>query len=168
MVREAGSHVGRFIVSEECCRWYGSIFIPSVVSLTIEGPYKSYIAFRYASPLTEEAVRQMLDDNVTQAIAFTQYPQYSCSTTGSSLNELHRQLQQLDPKRQIAWSVIDRWPTHPGLVKVWWTDSCCSIQRFYMLMTLGLCFQHTERTCLFPRRRSWRCSRLVLGTLSSA
>ncbi|CAG8474039.1 5882_t:CDS:2 [Paraglomus brasilianum] len=80
-------------------------------------PHKAYIAFRYAPPLTEYAINQMKEDGVTRAVAFTQYPQYSCSTTGSSLNELWRQLQDLDPHGSVKWSVIDRWPTHSGLVE---------------------------------------------------
>ncbi|EWC48119.1 mitochondrial ferrochelatase [Drechslerella stenobrocha 248] len=81
-------------------------------------PHTPYVAFRYASPLTEDTVRQMLSDGVTRAVAFTQYPQYSCSTTGSSLNEVWRLAKKYDPTNQIKWSVIDRWPTHPGLVEV--------------------------------------------------
>jgi ferrochelatase len=61
-----------------------------------------------------------------RAVAFTQYPQYSCSTTGSSLNELWKWRNRLEGKRAdnevepagtIEWSVIDRWPTHSGLVE---------------------------------------------------
>src|SRR5580704_1676238 len=59
----------------------------------------------------------MLSQGIKRAVAFSQYPQYSCSTTGSSLNELHRQIRKLDCQRQVQWSVIDRWPTHLGLVK---------------------------------------------------
>ena len=33
-------------------------------------------------PLTEEAIEEMERDGVERAVAFTQYPQYSCSTTG--------------------------------------------------------------------------------------
>ncbi|KAK6360452.1 ferrochelatase hem15 [Orbilia blumenaviensis] len=80
-------------------------------------PHKPYIAFRYASPLTDTTFQQMLSDGVTRAVAFTQYPQYSCSTTGSSLNELWRLSKKFDTKEQIKWSVIDRWPTHPGLIE---------------------------------------------------
>lgn len=79
-------------------------------------PHKSYIGFRYAAPLTQESLEKMKNDGVERAVAFTLYPQYSCSTTGSSLNELHRSLKVLDPERSIKWSVIDRWATHPGLV----------------------------------------------------
>lgn len=93
-------------------------------------PHKPYVAFRYANPLTEEMYQRLFDDGFGngkggRAVAFTQYPQYSCSTTGSSLNELWRVRQRLEGKRgtgevdpvgSIKWSVIDRWPAHPGLV----------------------------------------------------
>lgn len=94
-------------------------------------PHKPYVAFRYANPLTEEMYKRLLADGFGagkggRAVAFTQYPQYSCSTTGSSLNELWKWRQRLegkratgevDPEGSIKWSVIDRWPTHPGLVE---------------------------------------------------
>jgi protoporphyrin/coproporphyrin ferrochelatase len=94
-------------------------------------PHKPYVAFRYADPLTEEMYTQLLQDGFGngkggRAVAFTQYPQYSCSTTGSSLNELWKWRNRLEGKRAtgeaqpegaITWSVIDRWPTHPGLVE---------------------------------------------------
>lgn len=81
-------------------------------------PHKPYVAFRYTNPLTEECIEEMKRDGVKRAIAFTQYPQYSCSTTGSSLNEMYRQLKSMGEENGIQWSVIDRWPTHPGLVEV--------------------------------------------------
>jgi ferrochelatase len=94
-------------------------------------PHKAYIAFRYADPLTEDCLEEMRQDGVERAIAFTQYPQYSCSTTGSSINELHRVLKKeaaddakkgskegVPEKKAIEWSVIDRWPTQPKLIEV--------------------------------------------------
>lgn len=85
-------------------------------------PHKAYTAFRYAQPLTGVALDEMRADGVQRAVAFTQYPQYSCSTTGSSLNELYRELARRSkeggPEKDMSWSVIDRWPTHPGLVDV--------------------------------------------------
>ncbi|KAJ1501068.1 ferrochelatase hem15 [Coelomomyces lativittatus] len=81
-------------------------------------PHRPFIGFRYAHPLTEEAIQEMKKQGIRRAVAFSQYPQYSCATTGSSLNELHRQLTLLDPEKSITWSVLDRWPTHPGFVQV--------------------------------------------------
>lgn len=82
-------------------------------------PHKHYVAFRYAQPLTETALDQMKADGVQRAIAFTQYPQYSCSTTGSSLNELMRvaKKQGWGGDGEVEWSVIDRWPADRGLAK---------------------------------------------------
>jgi ferrochelatase len=95
-------------------------------------PHKPYVAFRYANPLTEEMYNRLLEDGFGggkggRAVAFTQYPQYSCSTTGSSLNELWKWRQRLEGKTAgsrvngsdgtIDWSVIDRWPVHPGLTE---------------------------------------------------
>ncbi|KAI9328202.1 hypothetical protein DFJ73DRAFT_862138 [Zopfochytrium polystomum] len=80
-------------------------------------PHKHYVAFRYTEPLTETAISQIQADGVNRAVALSLYPQYSCSTTGSSLNELWRQLKVKDPQGSIQWSVIDRWPTHNLLVE---------------------------------------------------
>ncbi|KAH9442552.1 hypothetical protein Pst134EA_031971 [Puccinia striiformis f. sp. tritici] len=82
-------------------------------------PHRPYVAFRYAHPLTETCLDEMKRDGVSRAVAFSQYPQYSCSTTGSSLNELYRHLikNSKDGPSPIKWSVIDRWPTHPGLIE---------------------------------------------------
>ncbi|RSH95033.1 ferrochelatase hem15 [Saitozyma podzolica] len=82
-------------------------------------PHKPYVAFRYANPLTETCLEEMEADGVKRAVAFSQYPQYSCSTTGSSLNELYRVARSKDGwggNGEVEWSVLDRWPAHPGLV----------------------------------------------------
>eukprot|EP00007_Cunea_sp_BSH-02190019_P008963 CAMPEP_0174238566 /NCGR_PEP_ID=MMETSP0417-20130205/11726_1 /TAXON_ID=242541 /ORGANISM="Mayorella sp, Strain BSH-02190019" /LENGTH=345 /DNA_ID=CAMNT_0015317417 /DNA_START=281 /DNA_END=1315 /DNA_ORIENTATION=+ len=80
-------------------------------------PHRYYIGFRYADPLSSEALLKMKEDGVERAVAFTQYPQYSCTTTGSSLNELWSQSKLLGLENQIKWSVIDRWFSHPDFVK---------------------------------------------------
>lgn len=79
-------------------------------------PHKPYVAFRYAAPLTDDTLPQMMKDGVRRAVAFSQYPQFSYSTTGSTMNELYRQTMKLDPDRTINWSFIDRWPKNPGFV----------------------------------------------------
>ena len=89
-------------------------------------PHKYYIGFRYVDPLVEDSIVEMEKDGIERAIAFTQYPQYSCSTTGSNLNAVYRHYLSLckqpedDPfsmASKLKWSVIDRWPTHPKLVR---------------------------------------------------
>ena len=81
-------------------------------------PHRFYVAFRYIHPRSEDALQQMKEDGVERTVAFTQYQQFSCATTGSSLNELWRAASRLGMARDFTWSVIDRWPTHPGFVDV--------------------------------------------------
>jgi ferrochelatase len=80
-------------------------------------PHRFYVAFRYIEPASEDALKQMQVDGVKRAIAFTQYPQFSCATTGSSLNELWRAAGRLGLATAFRWSVIDRWPVHPRFIE---------------------------------------------------
>ena len=79
-------------------------------------PHGFYVAFRYIQPKSEDALRAMAADGVERAVAFTQYPQFSCSTTGSSLNELWRAAGRTGLRDAFAWSIIDRWPVHDGFI----------------------------------------------------
>jgi len=78
-------------------------------------PHKHYVGFRYAYPLTEDTLEQMENDGLERCIAFSQYPQYSCSTSGSSMNAIQRFYENRETSMQ--WSVIDRWCTNTHLVK---------------------------------------------------
>ncbi|XP_061381732.1 ferrochelatase, mitochondrial [Danaus plexippus] len=85
--------------------------------LPATAPHKHYIAFRYVPPFTEETLDQMECDGVKRAVIFSQYPQYSCATTGSSLNviaDYYRKRQLPD----IKFSLIERWGTNKHLAKV--------------------------------------------------
>ncbi|KAL1411162.1 ferrochelatase hem15 [Vanrija albida] len=95
-------------------------------------PHKPYVAFRYAQPLTETCLDEMKADGVTRAVAFTQYPQYSCSTTGSSLNELYRvaKKQGYGATGDVEWSAIDRWPADQGLVKAFAHNIRAALQAY--------------------------------------
>ena len=79
-------------------------------------PHGFYVAFRYVKPRSEDALRAMAADGVERAVAFTQYPQFSCSTTGSSLNELWRAAGRTGLEDAFEWSIIDRWPVHDGFI----------------------------------------------------
>src|SRR5688572_1633700 len=80
-------------------------------------PHGFYVAFRYIEPRSEDALRGMAADGIRRAVAFTQYPQFSCSTTGSSLNELWRAAARLQLQQTFDWSIIDRWPVHTGFIE---------------------------------------------------
>ena len=79
-------------------------------------PHGFYVAFRYVRPRSEDALQAMAEDGVQRAVAFTQYPQFSCSTTGSSLNELWRAADRTGLRDAFEWSIIDRWPVHEGFI----------------------------------------------------
>lgn len=81
-------------------------------------PHKPYVAFRYAKPYTEMCLDELEKDGVERVVLFTQYPQYSCSTTGSSLNEMTRRIKERPALKDVHWTVFDRWATHPGFIEV--------------------------------------------------
>lgn len=47
--------------------------------------FRTYVAMRYWHPFSEEAARQMAAEDVDEVVLLPLYPQYSTSTTGSSL-----------------------------------------------------------------------------------
>jgi ferrochelatase len=86
-------------------------------------PHRFYVAFRYIQPTSEDALRAMKADGIERAVAFTQYQQFSCATTGSSLNELWRAASRLGMTRDdvllrfsahsLPLSIIDRGDPYP-------------------------------------------------------
>lgn len=72
------------------------------------------VAMRYWHPFTDEAVGKLRDAGVEQLLVVPTYPQYSVATTGSSLRELQRILDQ------TRWSppmhVLREWPLLTGYV----------------------------------------------------
>jgi len=76
-------------------------------------PHKAYPCYRYVHPNTDDVLRQLKEDGVEKVIAFSQYPQWSCTTTGSSMNELYRGVKRHEMHDKLTWSVIDRWYSHP-------------------------------------------------------
>lgn len=93
-------------------------------------PHIPYVAFRYANPLTKETLEKMLNDGITRAVAFSQYPQFSYSTTASSINDLYRLSKIYDKEGQINWSIIDRWPQHPCLINTFTNHIKKSLEKF--------------------------------------
>ncbi|XP_065167752.1 ferrochelatase, mitochondrial [Atheta coriaria] len=80
-------------------------------------PHKHYVGFRYVEPFTEDAMQEMERDGVKRAVIFSQYPQFSCATSGSSFNAIYKFYKKRDLPKDLKLSVIDRWATHPLLVK---------------------------------------------------
>ncbi|XP_073966359.1 ferrochelatase, mitochondrial-like [Choristoneura fumiferana] len=82
------------------------------------GPHQHYVAFRYVPPFTHETFEQLEKDGVERAVIFSQYPQYSCATTGSSFNAIADFYKNRPIPSNIEFSMIERWATHPLLAQV--------------------------------------------------
>jgi len=79
-------------------------------------PARAYVGMRYWRPFIEEAVGAIHRDRISRLVVLPLYPQYSISTTGSSLNKLNS---LIDPNGRAApqISVIRNWHADPLYVE---------------------------------------------------
>ena len=77
---------------------------------------KTYVAMRYWHPFTEEALKAIKADGVRRLVVLPLYPQFSISTSGSSLRLLERMFYADQELRQMRAVVIPAWYTRPGYV----------------------------------------------------
>lgn len=96
----------------------GELMCKSLDKISPEtAPHKHYVGFRYVNPLTEVTLQQIEKDAPERVVIFSQYPQYSCATSGSSFNSIYYHYRRREMPKNIKWSVIDRWSTNEYLVK---------------------------------------------------
>jgi protoporphyrin/coproporphyrin ferrochelatase len=81
-----------------------------------ENDYIVTVAMRYWAPFADQAVEELLNQNVTQITALTLYPHYSRATTGSSVSELKKSIAKLAPSLPVRY--IEEWPEQPAYVEV--------------------------------------------------
>lgn len=93
-------------------------------------PHNFYIAFRYVRPYINEALDQVQADGCTNVVLLSQYPQYSCSTSGSSFNQVRDYFKGRDLPEGWRLSVIDRWPAHPLLVSTFAENITNELEKF--------------------------------------
>ncbi|KFK26386.1 hypothetical protein AALP_AA8G241800 [Arabis alpina] len=75
-----------------------------------------YVGMRYWYPFTEEAVQQIKKDKITRLVVLPLYPQYSISTTGSSVRVL-QDLFRKDPYLAgVPVAIIQSWYQRRGYV----------------------------------------------------
>lgn len=77
---------------------------------------KSYVAMRYWTPMTEDALEAIKRDGVTRLVILPLYPQFSISTSGSSLRLLERTYYADQALRQVKNVVIPSWYSRQGYV----------------------------------------------------
>ena len=73
---------------------------------------KVYVGMRYWHPFTNEALAKIQRDKITELIVLPLYPQFSVSSTGSSLKDFIAQLRKLGGLRQIKRHYITHWFRH--------------------------------------------------------
>ncbi len=83
-------------------------------ALAEHGEFVVTTAMRYWHPSTEAALVQLKNKQPDTLVALSLYPHYSCATSGSSLNELKRRLQQIPVADDLV--EIGSWPDHPGYI----------------------------------------------------
>jgi protoporphyrin/coproporphyrin ferrochelatase len=72
-----------------------------------------FVAMRYWHPLTEEAVRQVLERDFRGLVLLPLYPQFSRTTTGSSLNEWERRYKPAAGSRALRGRMVREFFAHP-------------------------------------------------------
>lgn len=77
---------------------------------------KVFVAMRYWHPLTEAAVRQVKVGNFDEVILLPLYPQCSITTSGSSLNEWHRQCGSVG-LTGVSEKLVHQYYNHPRYIE---------------------------------------------------
>ena len=77
---------------------------------------KQYVAMRYWTPFADEAVEQMKADGIQKLVILPLYPQFSLSTSGSSLRVLERML-YTDPGFPMESTVVPAWYNRRGFLR---------------------------------------------------
>ncbi|GER32545.1 ferrochelatase [Striga asiatica] len=82
-----------------------------------EVPANVYVAMRYWHPFTEEAVHQIKRDKITKLVVLPLYPQYSISTTGSSIRVLRDMFRDDKYLSSLPVAIIQSWYQREGYIK---------------------------------------------------
>ncbi|CAG9462615.1 unnamed protein product [Pedinophyceae sp. YPF-701] len=76
-----------------------------------------YVAMRYWNPYTEEAIEAIKKDGVQRLVVLPLYPQFSISTSGSSLRLLEKLFAEDVLLRNLKHTVIPSWYQRPGYLR---------------------------------------------------
>ncbi|KAH7352297.1 hypothetical protein KP509_19G039000 [Ceratopteris richardii] len=80
-------------------------------------PAKVYVGMRYWHPFTEEAIRKIKKDHISKLVVLPLYPQFSISTSGSSLRLLEEIFREDEYLVNMQHTVIPSWYQREGYVK---------------------------------------------------
>jgi len=74
-------------------------------------PFKSYVGMRYAPPLIEETLKEILRDGIKRVIAIPMAPFRSRASTGAYVEEVNRVQRDLGEVLEISF--VEGWHLHP-------------------------------------------------------
>lgn len=77
---------------------------------------RTYVGMRYWDPFIEEALDRIRADEIDHLVILPLYPQFSISTTGSSLNRMHAITVETD-NRLPEHSVVCSWEDDPNYIE---------------------------------------------------
>ncbi|GBG79110.1 hypothetical protein CBR_g28825 [Chara braunii] len=80
-------------------------------------PAQTYVGMRYWHPFTEEAIERIKQDKITRLVVLPLYPQFSISTSGSSLRLLEELFREDEFLVKIKHTVIPSWYQRTGYVE---------------------------------------------------
>ncbi|KAH7566108.1 hypothetical protein JRO89_XS08G0087700 [Xanthoceras sorbifolium] len=80
-------------------------------------PAKVYVGMRYWHPFTEEAIEQIKRDGIAKLVVLPLYPQFSISTSGSSLRLLESIFREDEYLVNMQHTVIPSWYQREGYIK---------------------------------------------------
>lgn len=81
------------------------------LAAALRGDFDVFVCMRYWHPLTDAVVTELRQQNYTQVLLLPLYPQYSRTTTGSSVNEFQRACARQEYRPQLR--VVRSWHDHP-------------------------------------------------------
>ncbi|KAM7274649.1 hypothetical protein ACFE04_016515 [Oxalis oulophora] len=76
-----------------------------------------YVGMRYWHPFTEDAIQEIKRDGITKLVVLPLYPQYSISTTGSSIRVLQNMFREDQYLSRLPVSIIQSWYQREGYIK---------------------------------------------------
>ncbi|KAJ0467536.1 putative protoporphyrin ferrochelatase [Helianthus annuus] len=80
-------------------------------------PAEVYVGMRYWHPFTEEAIEEIKKDGVNKLVVLPLYPQFSISTSGSSLRLLESIFREDEYLVNMQHTVIPSWYQREGYIK---------------------------------------------------
>ncbi len=78
------------------------------------GRFYTY-AMRYTPPFADMVIKELIDKNIKKITLFTMYPQYSRTTTLSSVRDFMNNVEKLNYKAEIK--IVEDYPTDSGFIE---------------------------------------------------